>query len=274
MNSTDVAVAVDEKLEDMDSEVGSAWIAQFHGVVHPQNDSWQIEKPIVLLISDSTWTLIVKDSMFRVLVQGPLRTDAATFRNEVMSVLRGVLDSLGFHVGVALTPELHGFFAFIADHSAAMVGVPEVGWSELTGRDPSVRLQVSGDELEPFVSAAAEAPLIRLALADLAMAIERPDDTGFYAYRAVESARQYFRSPTDSDDRDIPWSRLHAALAFTKDELLPLAQAAKSRRHGEVQPITETQRLEALRLARDVIGRLVGHHAERAGDRASSDENR
>jgi hypothetical protein len=235
-------------------------ITLFYGVVHPQAHKWGFEQPIEMAFEDSAWIVIIMDSMFRVVVKGPQRADSATFRNEVMSVVRGVLDSLGFHLGVALAPELQGVFALDQNQSVGVVGILELGWREITGRDQAAPLYVTGDALAPFVNASTQVPLIRVALADLALAIERPGDTGFYAYRAVESARQYFRH-SDDYGKDVPWSRLHEGLGYSRDELRPLADAAKARRHGELNPITEQERVGLLRLARDVIGRLVKLHS-------------
>jgi hypothetical protein len=244
----------------MDAETGETWIIELHGVVHPQSSCWRLDEPFHLGFPDSEWTIVMSDSKFRVLARGPSPNDLATYRNEVMSVVRGVLDAIGFHLGAVLTPELHGFVAFPVNGSAGLLGAPAVAWHELTGRDPVTALRVDATDLGPFMRAAAGDSLIRCALSDLSMAIDRPDDTGFYAYRAVESARQYFRKPADGDEQDVPWARLHEALGYTKEDLVPLAHAARPRRHGDLQLITEAQRLESLRIARDVIARLVTHH--------------
>ncbi len=236
----------------------SRWIIEFHGVVHPASNCWRLDEPFILTFPDSEWTIVLAESKFRVLARGSRPNDLATFRNEVMSVVRGVLDALGFHLGAVLTPEFHGLVSFSVDGAAGVLGVPTVAWHELTGRDPAAALRVAATDLGPFMQAAAENSLIRYALSDLSMAMDRPDDTRFYAYRAVESARQYFRTPSDA--QDVPWSRLHSALGYTEAELQPLAHAAKARRHGDVERITDEERRVALVIARDVIGRLVTYH--------------
>lgn len=68
----------------------------------------------------------MSDSKFRVLATGPSPNDLATYRNEVMSVVRGVLDAIGFHLGTVLTLELHGFVAFPVNGSAGLLGAPVV----------------------------------------------------------------------------------------------------------------------------------------------------
>ena len=244
----------------MTADTEGPWLLEFHGVVHPQSHGWRLDEPIPLTFPDGNWTVMLADSKFTVVVRGRLVEDFATFKNEVMSILRGILDALGFHLGVVLTPELHGVLALQAAGDVGAKVLPATAWHDVTGRDPAAPLVVGADELGPFIQAATSDLLIRHALSDLSMAIDRPDDTGFYAFRAVESARQYFRLANEVEDKDVPWSRLHAALGYTKDQLMPLTRAASARRHGDHRAISEAERLEVLTLAREVIRRLVNHH--------------
>lgn len=250
MNARDHRRVTDEGAVD-------EWVAEFHGIVHPAGSGWGLDEPQELVFPDGRWVVIVQRSQFRVIVRGQAPSDLSTFRNEVISVVRGLLDSLGFHLGVALTPEFQGGFA-----SPGIVILPSPGWPALTGRDPGTTLRASAEELTPFVKAAILEPLIRYALADLAMAIDRHEDTAFYAHRAVESARQYFRELDDPADKEVPWSRLRVALGFNEDDLKPLSKASRARRHGATSAMSEAERLEALRLGRDVIARLVKHHLQ------------
>ncbi len=59
-------------------------------------------------------------------------------------------------------------------------------------------------------------------------------------------------------------------------ELQPLAHAAKARRHGDVERITDEERRVALVIARDVIGRLVTYHLTESASATESppSENR
>ena len=241
----------------------SEWVTEFHGVVHPGSQCWHLDEPFELTFPNSAWVLTVADSKFRVLVKGGPRDDLATFRNEVMSILSGVLDSIGFHLGAVLRPELYGFTVIAPDRGGVILGSAAHVWCELVKRDPAVPLRAGSAELGRFMRSAATNPLIRHALADLSLAIDRPDDTAFYAYRAVESARQFFREDCDPEDAEVPWSRLHEALGYTKEELRPLARAAKARRHGDARSIDEQERLTVLQLAREVLGRLVDLHEGR-----------
>ena len=111
-----------------------------------------------------------------------------------------------------------------------------------------------------MVTAAVQEPLARLALADLRAALQYPDDTLFYAYRAVESTRQWFMPPGQPDDdntRKQSWRAMRAALGLERPPLDRLADLAAGRRHGAVAPPTEAERLEALRTARPVVRAFV-----------------
>lgn len=130
--------------------------------------------------------------------------DLATFINEVGSIVQGCLDSLGFHLVTPLRAEI---MSMIADGNRLIHRT--VDWPELLP-EPSTR-HVAADKLQPFIAAAMDEPLARLALANLWAAIESPDDTGYLAYRAVESVRQWFLVGEEDDGsaREQSW-RGHA----------------------------------------------------------------
>lgn len=244
---------------ETDSNSASEWVAEFHGIVHPQGWAWGLDEPIELTFSDSKWTVVLMNSVFRVIVRGAPPVDLQTFVNEVLSVVRGVLDSLTFHLGVVLTPELTGGFA-----SPGTSIIPGRPWDELTGRDPSTPLRVDAETLQPFTRTSAAEPLVRLALADLAAGVERPDDTMFYAFRAVESVRQFLAQPGDQPSSQ--WQRLRETLGLDEAELRWLTGHSVPRRHGELVTVTAAERLRALKLARSAVRSLVELvDADRAG---------
>ena len=235
----------------MDDVNASEWVAEFHGVVHPQGWAWGLDEPVEMTFADSEWKLFITHSIFRVVVRGIEPPDVPTFVNEVISVVRGVLDSLSFHLGVALSPELTGGFA-----SPGVVMIPGLAWDELTGRDPATALRVDAERLQPFVRASTAEPLVRLALADLAMGIQRPDDTMFYAFRAVESVRQYLAPQGDSSVAS-QWHRVRALLGLDEGDLRWLTEHSIPRRHGELPTVTAEDRLRGLKVARSAVQLLV-----------------
>jgi hypothetical protein len=135
-------------------------------------------------------------------------------------------------------------------------------------------LRAEASDLQPLVAAAVQEPLARLALADLRAALQYPDDTLFYAYRAVESVRQWFLPAGERDDdntRKQSWTAMRAALGLKRPPIDRLAHLAAGRRHGAVAPPTESERLEALRIARPVVKAFVDYlTAQGPGEEAIS----
>jgi hypothetical protein len=234
----------------MDDDAASEWVAEFQGTVHPQGWAWGLDEPLELTFADSQWAILLLHSSFRVVVRGAPPVDLPTFVNEVMSIVRGVLDSLSFHLGVVLTPELTGGFA-----SPGLSIVPGKPWDELTGREPSAPLRVDAETLQPFVRTSTAEPLVRLALADLAAGMERPDDTMFYAFRAVETVRQFLAQPGDSSSSQ--WQRLRETFGLDEAELRWLTDHSVPRRHGELVTVTAADRVRALTVARSAVRALV-----------------
>lgn len=91
-----------EPLETSTHEGADA--AVFFGVVHPQGGGWTFDEPIEVPFDDGVWTVILVASQFRVAVRGVLPSDLASFRNEVLSIVQGCLDALGFCLATPLTP--------------------------------------------------------------------------------------------------------------------------------------------------------------------------
>lgn len=233
-------------------------LAVVMGTVHPVSHRWLFEKPVQIRFPDGKWMLTFRSSQFHIFIEGQEPNDLATFTNEVGSIVQGCLDSLGFHLATPLRAEI---MSMVADGNRLIHRT--LDWPELLP-DPSTR-HVAEDKLQPFIAAAMDEPLARLALADLRAAIESPDDTGYLAYRAVESVRQWFLVGEEDDGsaREQSWRDMRVALAVDESPLRGLSRLARQRRHGAVASPTESQRKEALLLARDVVARFVAHINER-----------
>jgi len=132
---------------------------------------------------------------------------------------------------------------------------------------------VPAAQLVPVVQAAMNQPLVRFALADLRMAIQSPDDTGFHAYRAVESCRQYFlgSQPDEGEVRKRSWVTMRLKLGLDKAPIDDLKRHATPRRHGEITVITGPERLAAIKTAREVVGRLIDHLQNQLAEAEGSD---
>ena len=241
------------------ADLPAEWIAELRGAIHPQGLGWGYDEPISVSFPDSEWRVLISESQFRVIVQGARPDDLAGFVNDVVEVVRGLLDSIGFHLGCVLTPEFTGGFG-----SPNVVIVRQVGWPELVDRGATASLHVEADDLDPFVRAGLTEPLVRHALSDISMAIDRPIDTAFYAHRAVESVRHYFVGDEPMADRAPSWRRMRETLGFTREQLDPLTRASIPRRHGAQIPIAASDRLNHARLAREVVAAFVAHVASRA----------
>lgn len=231
------------------------------GTVHALSGGWELERPVELTFPDGRWTIIVRSSKFHVLLESAPIQDQATFSNEVVSVVQGLLDALGFHLAAALRAELS---SIVVDGRTLVLR--ELTWPDLR-ENPGDPLYVEASTLEPYLKACVENTTVRHALADLRSALEYPDDTAFYAYRAIESVRQWFVEGDADDDaaRRRPWTKLQETLEISRERLDLVSALAKLRRHGGTGVLTEAQRLQVLRVARDVLHRFVSRlHAPNA----------
>lgn len=225
------------------------------GVIHPLQGNWNFEQPISASFHDGNWQLHVKQSRFHLFISGERPDDLSTFQNEVISIVQGCVDALGFHLAASLRIELT---SLLIDGNHLIISTN--GWPALT--DDLNRTKVSAQYLEPFVQAAITEPLARLALADLRSAIDTPDDTPFLSYRAVESVRQWFLPAQGEDEgstRTASWQSMRSALGIEENSLRRLAALAKGRRHGGGKPPTGEEREESLRLSRNIVAAFVQH---------------
>lgn len=117
--------------------------------------------------------------------------------------------------------------------------------------------RIEGDDLGAYALAAASDHLVRYALADLRSALESPDDTGFYCYRAIESIRHNYTEESDKGDGDS-WKRLREDLDVPRSEIDAFKMRADDRRHGrQLRAVSEDERRSALLTARKVVKRYV-----------------
>lgn len=238
------------------------------GTVHPVAGRWHLEEPIRITVDGHKWTVIPKQSQFHVATEGQEPDDLPTFMNEVASLAQGCLDALGFHLATALRAETRSMVADGMRADGLKLAYRMPSWADLLPELLTEPFYVAGDKLQLFTAAALDEPLARLALADLRVAIESPDDTAYLAYRAVESVRQWFLVGEQDDDsaRKQSGKDTRAALALEdvdESSFAELRRLARQRRHGAVSPLTENQRKDALLLARDVVARFVTHINER-----------
>lgn len=235
------------------------------GTIHPEGRSWQFDDPQPMTFDDGAWTVSIRDSKFQVVAVGRPPTDLETFRNEIVSIVQGCLDSLGFLLAVPLQAEIRTISVQRSDSEVVQLGWCREEWPTLLGEDLSWPPRVEGDHLQPLIAVAVAEPLARLALADLRAALQYPDDSLFYAYRAIESVRQWFQEDGQISNRarDQAWEAMRDVLQLSRDPVDdPIDQLAKwsvSRRHGELAPPTEDQRKEALLTARRAVRSFIDY---------------
>lgn len=228
------------------------------GNVHPVSGGWHLERPVEVDFSGEKWLISIHQSQVHVVVDGPEPTDVETFRNDIRNVAQGCVDALGYHLAVPLRVELSSMIL-----GGIRIALIEPGWSALRDEDTDRGLVVLEEKLSPFTIGSLTTPSVRLALADLRDAIDRPDDTAFYCYRAVESVRQWFlgESSDHGAAKEESWEKMRGELGIGRKSLMPLKELADSRRHGGSRTPSEEERLEALRIARLLVARFIEYVA-------------
>jgi hypothetical protein len=236
------------------------------GTIHPEGRGWHFDDPQPMTFDDGAWTVSIQDSQFQVVTVGQPPDDLKAFRNDIVSIVQGCLDSLGFLLAAPLQAEIRTISVQRNDSEQIQLSWCRQEWPELLGDRVSWPPRVEGDDLQPLVAATVAEPLIRLALVDLRAALQYPDDTLVYAYRAVESVRQWFLEEHEVDDdaaRKRAWKAMRKALQLPRgpvdDPIDRLKDWSVGRRHGALAPPTEAQRKEALLTARNVVRTFIDY---------------
>lgn len=225
------------------------------GKVHPQQGGWTVENIREFRFPDGTWHVAIRQSSVVVIIDGEEPGDFGTFINDVRSVVGGVVDALGFELAVPLR-----FEATHAIKDGEAVSFIKPGWPDLRALEtPPDNDWVPEVRLAPIVGATVETPLIRYAVADAQRAIEMPDDTAFYCYRAIESLRLLFLEGDDDTGtpRATSWNLLRTELGVTRSDLDAVKRFADRRRHGGHHILSEEDRLQCLLTTRRAIRSAV-----------------
>ena len=238
------------------------------GVVHPQGGAWYLDAPFTITAPDgSRIQITLADSAYsmRVETEGPDNIDAsmndgslATWINEAIyghqPLLRGLLDSLGLHLGAALDPEMTG---------GTLDGVVTIGNLTKLGaygtQDGAPR--VGGESFFPTWSRTVSNPFARLALADLRYALRFDEDCPFFCYRALDSLRQHYAATTEATSEKVSWEKLRTELGIELTEIVALKAFADTRRHGGAGTSLHADHLRWMRWTREVVGRFLTKHS-------------
>jgi hypothetical protein len=161
-----------------------------YGRVLPERANVNLNPGPIPLICEATETcpafkLFVSIQLSQITVVGNWPNEhmnLRTFRNQVDSTLRLILDSLGFTNRCGYDLELT---------SAVEV---ETGVQTVFGVDEPFEISPDLPQFASIFLAPGKVLPLRLALGDLREAIRDPQQTAFFAYRAIESVRQHFSS--------------------------------------------------------------------------------
>jgi hypothetical protein len=238
------------------------------GVVHPRGGGWYLDAPfttttpegskIQIAVTDATYSM-------RIETEGPHNNIAsmndaslATWMNEVIyghqPLPRGLLDSLGLHVGAALDPEMTG---------GTLDGVVTIGSLTKLGAYGTQEgaPRVGGDSFFPTWLLTVSNPFARLALADVRHALRFDEDCPFFCYRAVDALRQHYAATTEGKSEKASWEKLRTELGVELAEIMALKAFADSRRHGGAGTSVHADHLRWTRWTREVVGRFLTKHS-------------
>jgi hypothetical protein len=158
--------------------------------------------------------LTVIASYFSLLVTVEQPTaDMGTFKNEIMSIVLGIFDAIGYHLGRAIAARV----TTVLDLSTNQMVPFDEHIAELANTVAERPVTV-----EKVISLTCGSVTLMDALHNLREAILQPRDTGFACYRAVENILQDFREADEDNKR--AWERLRESLRIDRSWIEPLLQ--------------------------------------------------
>ena len=98
---------------------------------------------------------------------------------------------------------------------------------------------------------------IHRSLNDLIMAMQHPQDTGFYCFRAIESLRHYCRVRFNIETELDQWKKVNSISGYDKDHIEIVRQFALPTRHGDIVPISSEDREKIFMKTWDVIEAFI-----------------
>lgn len=100
-----------------------------------------------------------------------------------------------------------------------------------------------------------EGVLLHRCFNDLVAAMQHPDDTGFYCYRAIEALRHHCRARHAIDPQNKPqqWQKLREVTGIEEATFRFIQNAANPVRHGNVVSVTGQDRVELFTRTWDIV---------------------
>ncbi len=176
--------------------------------------------------------------------------DLGTLKNQIQTVTNAIFDATTYYTGLVVTVEI------------TSVVVPHPWLARFEVKSEAVAAAAAGTAVaqDVFFNLAVESVDLRSALADLREAIRSPNDTGFFAYRAVETIMQAFRSSAQEESRTV-WPRFRSTLRLSEPYLKSMTPFSTLNRHGTISPLSGQVREELIIKARTVIHRYASYLA-------------
>jgi hypothetical protein len=180
-----------------------------------------------------------------------------TLRNLVRSEVEFVTSLAGFLMGYGYDVEITKAFE------------EGLGFTRVFGVEvPALESRAKGRDFNALVNSilplcfGPEAIFLRRCLIDLSFAMKRPDDTGFYCYRALESLRQSF-------GHDLPdaeqWTAMAKAVGSSKESMEPLRTHAFPARHGIPRPLDDETRQGLFSFTWGIVESYIDHKLTTSG---------
>jgi len=174
-----------------------------------------------------------------------------TLRNAVKMNVHRVTDILAFTQGNAYSAEITAVMLPDGGRRVFGVNVPTIS-EKISDEDRRERVTQAIFQAYSFD----EGEYLRRSLRDLRLAMQEPEDSGFFVYRAIESARQYFKIEEEIGNDNDSWVRLREVLNRDKDRIDFVKEYAGETRHGGRVEINDEERQRILNIGWDAIDRF------------------
>lgn len=130
--------------------------------------------------------------------------------------------------------------------------------SALGGRDAIRRRTQTVNDVRSLKLLGMESTPLRAALADLRLAMLESAHAPYFAFRVIESLRQYFVG-RGTNTREESWNAMHQALATSKTDMDVFYELSATMRNGEFQDITNEQGEKFLQIASRFIESFLAY---------------
>lgn len=212
------------------------------GRVYPENAAvWmkRIESPTS---HGGRYSIECKQSQLCLTFESATETDVDTVKITTENLAQTYISAIGFALGAGYTVEIT---QVIAEDGTTHFYGPKQEALAFTN-DPTV--------LEDSWTLAGRDPFFRFAVIDYCQALVNAVECGAFCFRAIEAIKCAF---------DNKWDTMHASLGTTRDQIDTMVKVnADSIRHGnwsEIPDTTNTDRLAACRLTRDILHKYLRH---------------